>query len=318
MRPLVRQSGLALAGILASLCVGWWFLIRFPRSPVPQLVGTVQREIISVGGRERSFVAYVPARLPPHPPLLIAFHGSGETGAEFRWHTGYDFDRLADANGFIVVYPNGFEHHWNDCRKVASYSARRLQIDDIGFVRALIAHFLASQGIDPARVFATGHSNGGQMAYRVALEMPDEVRAIAAISASLPVPDNNDCRESGKPVRVLLMNGTQDPLNPWGGGRVTIFGFGDRGVVQSSEDTARHFAERDGVASPPVVDRLPGDSPSTVVERSKWGDQVELVTIRGGGHVVPQPYTRYPLILGRTVRTFDGPAEIWKFFAGGQ
>jgi polyhydroxybutyrate depolymerase len=315
MRPALRRGGFLAGALIAALFTAWFLLIRFPRPPVPQLTGTLAHETLSVGARERSFFTYVPAHLPPHAPLLIALHGSGESGAEFRWHTGYDMDRLADANGFAVAYPDGFEHHWDDCRKAASYSARRLHIDDVGFIRVLIGHLRTTLGIDPSRVFAMGHSNGGQMAYRLALEMPDEIRAVAAISASLPTLENRDCPESVRPIPVLIMNGTEDPLNPWAGGRVTLFGFGNRGFVESSEETARHFVARDGVSSPPVVEQIQGDDPSLWVERSTWGDRVELDTIHGGGHVVPQPYSRYPRILGRTLRTFDGPAEIWRFFA---
>ena len=110
--------------------------IYVPRVAVPPLTGMLSRETVHVGDRDRTFATYAPASLPPHPPLLLAFHGSGETGEGLRAHSGYAFDRVADRAGFVVVYPDGFERHWDDCRRAASYSARTLRIDDEGFVRA--------------------------------------------------------------------------------------------------------------------------------------------------------------------------------------
>jgi polyhydroxybutyrate depolymerase len=308
-----------LAMLAVSMAVAYFVFVRFRKPTAPALTGTLARGSIHVGDRARSFSYYAPSTLPAHPPLLIAFHGSGETGEEFRWHSGYGFDRVADANGFVVVYPDGYEHHWDDCRAMATYAARTLHIDDIGFTRALIGYFQSKLGVDKTRVFAAGHSGGGHMAYRLALEMPGELRAVAAISASLPTPENADCEASGKPIPVLIMNGTEDPLNPYGGGQSHVIGLGSRGDVLSSLDTARYFAELEGLAMTPEVERLPGGDASLWVERSTWGSpaaaRVVLDTVHGGGHAVPQRWSRYPRILGRTDEDFDGPGEIWRFFA---
>jgi len=109
------------------------------------------------------------------------------------------------------------------------------------------------------------------MSIRLALELPDEIRAVAAISASLPTPENLDCHPSGHPVSVLVMNGTADPINPYKGGKVSIFGFGDRGTVLSSEDTARYFVALDGISTLPTTERVYRGDASSWVERSTWG-----------------------------------------------
>ena len=305
-----------LSVIVLALLVGYPLSAR-SQAAGPQLSPLVQKGAIHVGGIERTFVFHAPVALPHHAALLIAFHGSGETGEAFRRRTQSAFDQLADVNGFVVVYPDGFGRHWDDCRRAASYSARTLHIDDVGFVRALIGHFQEALDIDPQQVFAVGHSNGAQMSLRLALEMPDEIRAVAAIGASLPTPENLDCHLTGQPVSVLVMNGTADPINPYDGGRVTIFGFGNRGTVLSSEDTALYFASLTGASTAPITERVSAGGGSLWVGRSTWeglaGAEVVLDTIHGGGHVVPQRH----LIsrLGRTDSNFDGPAEIWSFFA---
>jgi polyhydroxybutyrate depolymerase len=116
------------------------------------------------------------------------------------------------------------------------------------------------------------------------------------------------------------MNGTADPINPYGGGNVTLFGFGNRGRVLSARESAAYFARRNGITDPPATEALARpEASATSAERTVWsstaGTEVRLYTIHGGGHTIPQPYTRSPRILGRTHTALDGPAEIWRFFA---
>src|SRR5580698_2557449 len=203
----LQTASIGLAIVVAASAVVYWRWIHFARRPAPELSGTFSSERLLGGGRERSFGVYVPATLSKPTPLVVALHGSGETGAEFRWHTGYDFDRLADEHGFVVAYPDGWERHWDDCRAAATYTARRDHVDDVAFIHALIQRLHQTVRISDDVVFAVGHSNGAQMAYRLALELPDEITAVAAISAGLPAADNLDCRPRGAPISVLIMNG---------------------------------------------------------------------------------------------------------------
>lgn len=317
-----RQTASIVVIVLATLAVAAFVYFIFTRPPrVPHLSSKVHHESIKVGNLTRTYVLYVPEDLPPHSPLVMVFHGSGEDGAKIRRRTGYDFDRLADANKFALVYPDGYKHNWNDCRKAASYPARALDIDDKGFVFALIEHLYDTLKIDRTRIFAAGHSNGGQFVFRLALEMPDLIAAVAAISANLPTPDNMVCQPVGKPIPVMIINGTKDRLNPYRGGNVSIFGFANRGTVISAPATAGYFAKLDGQDSLPTVTMLPHKNTydPTSVEIRAWSQpghpEVDLVTMIGGGHVVAQPYRSYPRILGKTPHDLDAPAEIWSFFA---
>lgn len=287
----------------------------------PDLSAAIQRGAIRAGGLDRTFLAYIPRSLPANAPVVFVLHGSMQNAQMMRVATGYEFERLADQRGFLVVYPNGYKRHWNDCRKRASYSARKRAVDDKGFLLALIEHFHATHGIDPARVFAMGYSNGGHLAFRLALEMPERITAIAAVGANLPADENCDCEKSGRPIAVIIMNGTRDPINPYHGGRVTLFGFANRGAVLSARQSAEYFARVNQQDVQPEVSRLPaeGRSSSASVERLDWRvvgkPEVALVSIEGGGHVVPQPVYRAPFLFGQTVRTINGPEMIWNFFA---
>jgi len=319
---IVRRI-LAGLGVLVLLLAGaFGYFLYTPSPAVPRLGASVRRDSMRVGERMRTYAFYVPARLAPDPPLVIALHGSMGNAQQMRQTSAYGFERLADRHGFVVVYPEGYEGHWNDCRKKAPFPANQLGVDDVGFMRALVARFHAAHGVDPARVFAVGLSNGGHMGYRLALEAPGLVRAVAAIGANLPTPDNMDCTPAAGAPSVLIMNGTDDPINPYEGGKVTLFGFGDRGTVLSARESAAHFARRNGIAGAPVTEPVaqPEGSGPTSAERTTWrsasgGAEVVLYTIRGGGHSIPQPHARAPRLLGRTHRALDGPAEIWSFFA---
>lgn len=81
----------------------------------------------------------------------------------------------------------------------------------------------ADIGIDPARAFATGISRGGHMAFRLALEAPTRFRAVAAVAANVPAPENFKCKPAEAGTSVMIMNGTKDPLNPFDGGEVRLF-----------------------------------------------------------------------------------------------
>ena len=324
MRTLLRVLGVVLrvvAGVVAIAAVaGWWFLYA-PKPEPPSGGDSITRDSVRVGGRTRRWATYVPRRRAPDAPLVLALHGSMGNAEQMRLATGYGFERLAERDGFVLVYPEGFEGHWNDCRKEGPYSAKRLRVDDVGFLRALVRQLRATRSVDSSRVFAVGLSNGAHMVYRLALEAPDLVRAVAAVGGSLPAPENVDCAPVPGATSVMIVNGTADPINPYEGGRVTLFGFGDRGRVLSSRASAEYFARRIGASASPVVDTIPqpADAGPTSVERAVWraggGAEVRLYTVHAGGHTVPQPYARAMRLFGPTHRALDATAEIWAFFA---
>jgi len=319
---MMRRIAIAL-GVLAVLLavLGAWGL-RMKRVPEPSLPGRLVSGELEHGGRTRTWHAYLPVQRVAHPALVFVLHGSQGDWAQARGGYGFDFDGLAESEGFIPVYPDGVEQHWNDCRKAGPYAANTLNVDDVGFLRALAAAFASEHGTDPSRVFATGISNGGQMALRLALEAPDLVRAVAPVVASLPADGNMDCKPEGRPVSALIMNGTADPMNPWRGGDVALYGLiGNRGAVLSSEDSIDYFRDIAGHTGPPEVTALPdlaSDDGSTVEVR-RWSApgkrEVALYVIQNGGHNAPHPELRVPRLLGPTNNDISAAREIWRFFA---
>jgi polyhydroxybutyrate depolymerase len=200
---------------------------------------------------------------------------------------------------------------------VQNAQRERRGIDDLPFVDAIIAQEIARHHIDPKRVFATGHSNGGSLAFRLALERADKFAGIAAISSNLPAADNMACDPKPKPMPVLIMNGTADPVSPYDGG-TNLRGTAN-GRTLSTDETVQYFAKINELEGQPERSLLPHKgSDTTSVERVVWTTpgkpSVVLYTIHGGGHVVPQPYFRFPRSVGPQTEDIDAPAAIWDFF----
>jgi len=285
---------------------------------VPNGTGRFMSNVGEIGGRDRVFLTYVPQNLKPNAPLLIMFHGGGGDGPMARLGTGGVYDHLADRDGFVVIYPYGIGSSWNTCRKAQSNVARRWDVDDIGFVEAMIEQSVRAYGIDRKRVFATGHSNGGQISYRLLLERPDLVAGVAAVSSNLPAPSNMDCMTKNVPTPVMTINGTADPVALYNGGQRPGSG---NGPAMSTKETMEYFAKLNGQDGPPEITRLPHlkESDPTSVERTAWTAPgkapVVLYTVHGGGHVVPQPHYRYPRVVGRMTEDLNAPEMIWEFFS---
>ncbi len=307
-------AGCAALGAVAA----YVYFVYAPPPRVPVLSGEFKRHSLQFGGQERSFHVYAPAHLQPGAPLLLVLHGSLMNGADMRRSTGYEFDVLADKHGLAVVYPDGYKGNWNDCRRYSTFPAKTANIDDVGFMKALVARLQRDLGINPGQVFAFGYSNGGQMAFRLAIEIPEQVPAITAVSATMPTADNFGCAQTGRTGRVMLVNGTADPIVPFGGGMVTLFGFASRGAALSSLATAAYFAERNGMPPDGLVLDGTGSDGGTMFEERAWPSAarpfVTMVAVRGGGHVVPQPSYRFPRFLGRTAAELDAPVQAVNFF----
>lgn len=297
---------------------GYWGYSPIPDEPV--LSSEAQSGQLEWGGRERRFIEYIPANLPADAPLIVVLHGSVMNGGSMRIAAGYGFDLLADQQRFAVVYPSGYLGHWNDCRNKAQFAAKREQIDDSGFLLALIDRMVRQYQLDPARVFLVGYSNGGHMAFRLGIEAPDRIAGIAVAAASVPEPQDSSCDYSSRTPRVMLVNGTDDNWNPYEGGDTSGFGVHSRGNVLSAVASAEHFAQRNGVQRKAAVQTLPhlNEDDDTVVTLQQWlrdnRAYVALYSVEGGGHVFPQPVYRFPRMYGMTSGDLNLPEAAVEFF----
>jgi polyhydroxybutyrate depolymerase len=263
---------------------------------------------VRVGGAERAYWLHVPADLPAGAPVVLAFHGGGSPSR----HPGRgmprftDLSALADERGFVAVYPEAEEKNWNDGRGMT-------EADDLAYFDAVLAEVLADTGADPDRVFVTGISNGGFFSDRLACDRADVLAGAAIVAATeargLP------CAPA-RPIPVLFVPGTDDPLVPFEGGPVAS----DRGFCRSVADTVADWRVREGCAEAPVTTRWDDtvDDGTTVTEEVACPgtpSEVRLLTVEGGGHTWPGGSQYLPrFVVGRVSEEFDASRVIVDFF----
>jgi polyhydroxybutyrate depolymerase len=236
------------------------------------------------GELQRSYILHVPSSYDGSRavPLIFDFHGGlGNASTQVRTSI---FEPLADEKGFLVVYPNGTGLlgdkllTWNG-GTCCGYAARN-NIDDVGFVRAMVADLESSYRIDPKRIYSTGFSNGGIMSQRLACDASDLFAAIGPVSGTL----NDPGCQPKEPVSVIEFHGTSDQHIPYGGGN------GDKSLTNitfvSVMDTMDKWVKFDQCSSAPRTSAF-ADIQQDIFSRCADGTSVELYTILGGGHAWP-------------------------------
>ncbi|HVP46572.1 MAG TPA: PHB depolymerase family esterase [Bryobacteraceae bacterium] len=267
-------------------------------------------------GRHRSYLFHLPAGKPRGGlPLVIVLHGAGGQGRGMERLSG--LSPVADREGFAVAYPDGIWRQWNDGRGKIAFP----RTDDVGFLLAMVDHLTSDGTVDPHRVYVAGISNGGMMAQRLACEASDRIAAVTSVAATLPEKIEHECQPQ-RPVSMLFMHGTKDPLVPYRGGMITSpHGMPTGSRVLSLDATARFWAERNGCAASPESSALPDRAEDNLTVRvSRYGScrdhvSVEAYTINGGGHTWPGGLQYLPaFVIGRTSRNLDADETIWQFF----
>jgi polyhydroxybutyrate depolymerase len=285
-------------------------------TPAPPARSDADRvRAVRVAGRERTYILHVPpAGFGREFPVVVAFHGGASNAAAMRRFSA--LNEKADRAGFVVVYPNGSGRlpralTWNAGRCCGQASAAR--IDDVAFTRALLDDLAGIEKVDRSRVFATGMSNGGQMAYRLGVELSDRIAAIAPVAASLEV----DVRALARPVPVVHFHGTDDRFLPFGGGAGSrsLSRSAHRGVWRGLDTWARASGCSDRTTSEALPDRREDE---TTVERHSYagcpaGAEVVLYLVRGGGHTWPGSPGDVRT-LGVTSQDISANDVMWEFF----
>ena len=219
-------------------------------------------------GSQRCWDQVVPPDLPADAPLVLDLHGY--TGTPDRQRANSAFETLAAAEGFAVAWPYGLARAWNagpDCCGAPADDA----IDDVGFLRALVTAMVDAHGLDPARVYVSGLSNGCAMTHRFAVEASDVVAAAACMSMVLLVPAPSDY----SPVPIMELHGTDD--------RIVTYAGDDFPGAQANLETLRTLNGCTGAAETTWTE---GAHHAETWLDCTDGTEVSLVTIDGGGHVL--------------------------------
>lgn len=256
----------------------------------------LRHDSLLVDGRYRSFHYLKPAR--PNPTLLFVLHGSGGNGQQIR-SGAKTLEAIAPTENLLLVYPDGYKKFWNECRKASNSVANQENVDENAFFEGMIGYFERAYQVDTRRVFAVGTSGGGHMAYKLALTMPERVRAIAAIIANLPDTTNLDCPEKRVALPVLIINGTADSVNPYEGGEVNLGPTVKMGVVRSTDRTVQYWSSLAGYTQPPTKTQLPDTDPNDgkTIEQCTFSEpgkpEVTLLKVLGGKHDYPNDIDVY-------------------------
>jgi polyhydroxybutyrate depolymerase len=283
------------------------------------LAGQGYGESFSFKGVKREYFPYIPKAYVKGraASLVLILHG-GSGGARYMVSfTG--LGPYAERDTAILVAPAAFRRRWNDGRFIVK-NPKTGEEDDVGFLSALIESLCAKYTIDRKRIFVTGASNGGMMCFRLACELSDKIAAVGPVIASMPENLESSCKP-GKPVSLLMMNGTTDPLVPYEGGEVR-FGKRKLGRVLSTRASMEFWVNRDQCrkdgarASLPDTDPKDGTTTEKVVySGGQEGTEVVLYTVRGGGHTWPGGIQYAPeLLIGKTASDFSASEVIWEFF----
>jgi len=278
--------------------------------------------LVSVAGVERRYIVHLPPNRAARPAVVLNFHGGGSNPRQHRDYV--HMDPQADRAGFIVVYPYGsgfFRERlltWN-AGSCCGWAMRE-NVDDVGFVRALLADLARRVDYDPRRVYATGLSNGAMMSYRLAVELPQAIAAIAPVGGGMVI--GTSVPSTAKPV--LHIHSTDDPRALYEGGLGPPFPLTNARVLHPSVEAGLAlWARANGCTGPMQAttrrewtdahDRL---HTATLLQYTGCRVETALWRLSGAGHVWPGGTLDYlPRILGPGTRVIDANVVIWRFFA---
>jgi polyhydroxybutyrate depolymerase len=266
---------------------------------------------LSHDGRERSYLLYVPGSMDWNQaiPVVFVFHGgTGNAESAIRMS---GFNQVADQHGFIVVYPNGTGRvsdekllTWNG-GACCGY-AQEMDVDDVGFVRAIVNHLESLVNIDGERIYAAGMSNGGMLSHRLGCEASDLFAAIGPVAGTL----NLESCQPAEPISVIEFHGTDDQhvLYEGGNGPKALANVDFRSV----QDSIQFWVSANGCVSGPQVDTFDD------IQHETWQNcdgpvAVELYTIIGGGHSWPGGQSGWEGA-NQPTQTISASQLIWEFF----
>jgi polyhydroxybutyrate depolymerase len=297
------------AAILMAMCAACGDAL--PLHPDWEGVGVLGEYIVH-NGVKRSYALNLPTdyRDTEPTPLLLMFHGGGDTGPNFqRWSR---MDSVADPAGVITVYPNATGYGCPDnvpvdeCDDTPPF---RWKTEDIIYVQELVGHLRHELTIDSTRIFAAGFSIGSLFTHELACNLADQLAGVAPISAPMDPQTAFGCAPI-LPIAILVVHGTADSSFPWNGD----------GPYLSVTSTFSGWAQMNGCVGEPDVEWLPdNEDDGTRVWTETYRDcdddvEVLLYGIEGGGHTWPG-HPGFPASSGLTSQDISVNEEIVDFIS---
>jgi polyhydroxybutyrate depolymerase len=300
------------------------------------------KETITIEGVARNYVVHLPKGYDEkqHYPVVVLLHGINQEPDDLERLT--HFNELADKEGVIAVYPGALHGRWNfgaPDEPVTVYRGggpygrrwgyprnpgpgpgqqgqrRPMRADDLDFFSGMLDKLAARFSVESSRVYFAGLSEGGIMTTKIGCNLSNRVAAIATVGAAMP--KVMVCVPS-RPVPVMMINGTSDPVVKYDGG------VGKNGGVRtmSVEDTAKQWAKLNHCAEKPAKSKLPEhakggmETKIDTFENCQENAQVSLYSVKGAGNTWPggEQYETENMI-GKTSQDFNANELIWSFLA---
>ncbi|MBV9395263.1 MAG: alpha/beta hydrolase fold domain-containing protein [Methylobacteriaceae bacterium] len=266
---------------------------------------------IESGGQRRTAVLVERERLKlGRRPVIVVLHGGSGSGARVRRNLG--LEETIRSRNVTLVYPDAINGHWGETKETAQR--------DIDFLGILLDRLIANGTADRRKIFVVGSSTGGMLALRIACERAGEAYAgMATIIANLPADIAESCQPP-KPIPLMVINGTANPIMPYAGGTTKI--TDSKVDVVSTEATLAPFAKADGCGEGRTTialpDRDPKDGTRSYIDKLNGCKvPVELIRVEGGGHTIPGRFsagTTRGQPVGAHTNDFDAAHAIWDFF----
>ncbi len=261
--------------------------------------------IIVSSGEKRTYLLHVPKSYgrARATPLVISLHGAALWGAAQMEIS--QWNRVADREGFIVVYPSG----------VGGHGPRIWRADggpgltkDVRFISELIDTLSAAYNIDTMRIYANGLSNGGGMSFVLSCTLSDRIAAVGMVGAAQLLPWSW-CTDR-RPVPMISFHGTADHAAPYQGGMSWV--ASER--FPSIPGWTANWARRNGCAPSPVESVVAADVRRSEYTHCAADAAVVLYTVQGGGHTWPGGGPLPEWFVGRTSHSIDASSLMWAFF----
>ncbi|PKP53399.1 MAG: hypothetical protein CVT92_04470 [Bacteroidetes bacterium HGW-Bacteroidetes-1] len=252
----------------------------------------------------RNYRLYVPSSYNPAiaAPLVINLHGYGSNNIEQEFYG--DFRPIADTAGFLVVHPNGTPDntntmHWN--------TFGTSNVDDVGFLSALIDTIGAHYNLDSGRIYSTGMSNGGFMSYSLACSLSSRIAAIASVTGSMVTTNFAACVPL-RPLPVMQIHGTADGTVPYNGNQFFV----------PVATLLNYWIGHNNCETDPIITQVPDINTMDGCTAEHYfygggekGSTVEHYKIIGGGHSWPGALVN----INVTNMDFSASKEIWRFLS---
>ena len=282
---------------------------------------TVQELAIKVDGHTWTYHLHIPLKARSvSAPLVLVFHGAGGNGRDYLSKNGWA--DLSEQEGFVVAAPDGLAAFprlpanfrmnprlWNSGQ--LNVNMPRAKINDMSFVKALLDDIAQQTPVDKNRIYATGHSNGAGMTFKIGAELSSSFAGIATVMGL----NISEGAQPTKALPTLMIVGTSDPLNPMQGGeRQLPWG---KSTAPSIAQGIKAWSQSLNCLTPAVLER---DDDQVTVERfNQCRDDAHYTIwyLKGQGHAWPggKDSGLPESVMGPNVTHVDATSLIWQFFS---